>query len=163
MVANAMFIVPKVTMKEGSFALVTRRPLIKPNSAVTPMPQRMAKPTGNSFSTASLVITIDPSAITMPQDKSMPAVRMMSVMPMANTPTTITCCVIRERFSPVKKRSDCVAKKRQAAARAIHGPSTFHGRFLIACFILCTLSLNQLTSCPSTWPGLWWCRCCQCL
>jgi hypothetical protein len=50
-----------------------------------------------------LVITMLPSAITMPQDRSMPAVSTISVWPIAITPTTITCCRISERFSPVRK------------------------------------------------------------
>ena len=45
----------------------------------------------------------------------MPAVRMISVCPMAITPTTITCCRISERFSPVRKRSVWVAKNAQAS------------------------------------------------
>ena len=44
------------------------------------------------------VITMPPSAITMPQDRSMPAVRMISVWPIAITPTTITCCRISDKF-----------------------------------------------------------------
>ena len=42
-------------------------------------------------STANLVITMEPSAITMPHDRSMPAVRTISVCPMAITATTIVC------------------------------------------------------------------------
>ena len=40
--ANAMLSVPSVTMKGGSLILVTKRPLTKPNSMVTAMPQAMA-------------------------------------------------------------------------------------------------------------------------
>ena len=53
----------------------------------------------------------------------MPAVRMISVWPMAMTPTTITCCRISEKFSPVKKRSVVVPKIAQATASAMKGPS----------------------------------------
>jgi hypothetical protein len=117
-IAKAMFSVPSVTMKGGSLTLVTSRPLIRPNSVVTPMPHSMASAGGRPSSVANLVITMPPSAITMPQDRSMPAVRMISVWPMAMTPTTITCCRISDRLPPVRKFSDCVAKKMHAPSSA---------------------------------------------
>ena len=40
--ANAMLSVPSVTMKGGSLILVTSRPLIRPNSMVTAIPQAIA-------------------------------------------------------------------------------------------------------------------------
>ena len=78
-------------------------------------------------STASLVITMDPSAITIPQDRSMPAVRMITVCPMAMTPTTITCCRMSEKFCPVRKRSVCDAKNAHAASSARNGPNVAIG------------------------------------
>src|SRR5215471_1070751 len=69
-------------------------------------------------------MTMLPSAITMPHDKSMPAVRMMSVWPMAMTPTTISCCRMREKFCSDRKRADCVAKKTQVRTSASNGAST---------------------------------------
>src|SRR5450830_434210 len=72
-------------------------------------------------------MTTPPRAITMPHDRSMPAVRMIRVWPMANTPTTITCCSTSDRFSPLKKRADWVAKNRQVTANAIQGPSAPQG------------------------------------
>ena len=53
----------------------------------------------------------------------MPAVRMISVCPMAMTPTTITCCRMSAKFWLVRKRSLWVAKKTQASSRATKGPS----------------------------------------
>src|SRR6476646_10296816 len=67
-------------------------------------------------------MTIEPSAITIPQDRSMPPVRTTSVWPMAMTPTTITCCRISEKFWPVRKRSLCDAKKTLASSSASSGP-----------------------------------------
>ena len=119
--------VPSVTMKEGSLARVMSRPLSKPNRQVTAMPASMARAGCTPLSTASLVTTMEPRAMTMPQDRSIPAVRMMRVWPMASTPTTMTCCTTSDRFSPVRKRSDWVAKNRQAAASAIQGPSAPQG------------------------------------
>src|SRR6516225_1772616 len=69
-------------------------------------------------------MTMLPSAITMPQDRSMPAVRMMSVWPMARTPTTISCCRMSEKFCSDRKRADCVAKKMQVRTSACSGAST---------------------------------------
>ena len=44
------------------------------------------------------------STITAPTERSMPAVRMMSVWAMASVPTTATCCVMSERFAGARKR-----------------------------------------------------------
>ncbi len=118
-----MFSVPSVTMKGGSLTWVINRPLNTPNSVVTPMPQRMASGTGRPASTASLLITMLPSAITMPQDRSMPAVRITSVWPMAMTPTTINCCRISEKFAPLRNCGLWVENTRQAITSAISGPS----------------------------------------
>ena len=79
------------------------------------------------LATASLVITMPPSAITMPQLRSMPAVRMISVWPIAIVPTTITCCRMSEKFCTDRKRSLCVVKKPTASSRAISGPSVASG------------------------------------
>ena len=110
-------------MNGGSLMRVTSRPFISPNKAVTPMPHRMASGAGTPRSAANFVITMLPSAMTMPQDRSMPAVRMISVCPMAMTPTTITCCRISEKFSPLKKRSVVAPKIAQAMISAMKGPS----------------------------------------
>src|SRR5215813_955269 len=48
-------------------------------------------------------MTIEPSAITMPQARSMPAVRMTNVWPIATTPTSMTCCRMREKLGPARK------------------------------------------------------------
>src|SRR6218665_3885906 len=122
-IANAMFIVPSVTMNGGSAILVTNRPLTRPNSTVTAMPLAMASGADRSWLAAILVITMLPSDITMPQDRSMPAVRITSVWTIAITPTTITCCRISEKVCADKKRSLCEAKKAQARISAMKGPS----------------------------------------
>ncbi len=59
----------------------------------------------------------------MPHDRSMPAVRMISVWPIAMTPTTAICCRISEKFSPLKKRSVAMPKNTQAISKAMKGPS----------------------------------------
>src|SRR5829696_4101295 len=53
----------------------------------------------------------------------MPAVSTTSVWPMAITPTTTTCCRIRERFWPVRNLSVCAAKNAHASSSATRGPA----------------------------------------
>src|SRR5688572_9781560 len=67
-------------------------------------------------------MTIEPSAMTIPHDRSMPAVSTTSVWPMAITPTTTICCRISEKFWLVKNRSDWDAKNAQASSSASSGP-----------------------------------------
>ena len=118
-----MLNVPSVTMNGGSARPTTSPPLTKPTSMQVAMPSRIASTGGTPESTASLVITIEPSAIAVPHDRSMPAVRMISVWPMASVPITITCWMISEKFAGSRNRSDCVVKKMQASISAISGPS----------------------------------------
>ena len=75
------------------------------------------------LSMASFVITICPSAITVPTERSIPAVRITSVCPIASTPTTITCCSTSERFWASRKRSDLTEKKAIASSSAMSGPT----------------------------------------
>jgi hypothetical protein len=42
---------------------------------------------------------------------------------MAMVPTTITCCMISEKFCNDMNRSFCVAKNMQASNRAMNGPN----------------------------------------
>ena len=89
-IAKAMFIVPSVTMNGGSLMRVISSPLIMPTMVVTPIPPAMAIAGCQPCCTANMLMTIDPSAMTIPQARSMPPVRITSVCPMASTPTTIT-------------------------------------------------------------------------
>src|SRR6202171_2123707 len=116
-----MLSVPSVTMNAGSFTRVMSAPLRKPKAVLAISPQRIARSGLISKSTASLVITIDPSAISMPQERSIPAVRMTRVCPIATTPTTITCWRMSEKLDPLRNRSLCEAKKPQQRNRAPSG------------------------------------------
>jgi len=122
-----MFIVPSVTMNAGSLMRVTSRPLSRPKAMQASSPHPMARYGFMPLPTASLVITMPPSAITMPHDRSMPAVRMISVWPIAIVPTTITCCRISEKFCTDRKRSLWVLKKITASSSAITGPRVASG------------------------------------
>ena len=81
-----------------------------------------------------------PSAITVPHERSTPAVRMTSVWPIAITPTTITCCSTSDRLSPVRKRSlrageegACGEQREQRAERPGSGTAaSVHVRSLLS-------------------------------
>src|SRR3954452_9374968 len=89
--------VPRVTMKGGKFSLVTSAPLSSPVSRPTPMPISSAIGPGTPWSLFSFTITRLESTIAMPMERSMPAVRMITVCPTASAATTATCCTSRER------------------------------------------------------------------
>jgi hypothetical protein len=116
--ANAMFNVPSVTMNGGSRSCVTRPPLSRPKPIATARPITIASAGATWLCTASFVMKIDDSAMTRPQERSMPAVMMTSVWPMASVPSTITCWRISEKFGPARKRSDLIEKKMTAMASA---------------------------------------------
>ena len=65
-------------------------PLIMPAMVVTPIPPAIATVGCQPCFTASMLMVIEPSAMIMPQARSMPPVRITSVCPMASTPTTMT-------------------------------------------------------------------------
>ena len=121
--AKAMFSVPSVTMKGGRRILVTSPPLRAPKAAHTASPSRIARNGLRPETTASLAITTAPRAMTAPSERSMPAVRMTSVWPMARVPTTMTCWTISDRLVPVRNRGDSKVKKAAAMNSAIRGPS----------------------------------------
>ena len=115
--------IPSVTMNGGRDIRVTSSPLASPNPAQTRMPMRIARAGGTLPPTASLVITIVPNAMIAPLDRSIPAVRMINVCPIARVPTTITCWMIREKLPGVKKVSVRMAKNALASTSAARGPS----------------------------------------
>ena len=58
----------------------------------------IASQPGIPESNAVLAITIEAKTMMAPQERSMPAVRMIRVWPTASAPTTATCWVISERL-----------------------------------------------------------------
>ena len=69
-----MFNVPSVTMNGGSLMRVTSRPLSSAEQRARARRRTGSPaPAARRASTANLVITMQPSAITMPHDRSMPA------------------------------------------------------------------------------------------
>ena len=101
-----MLSVPSVTMNAGSPTPATKAPFSRPKHTQAAIPRAMASKGSTPSATASFVITIWPNAITVPQERSIPAVRITNVCPIASTPTTITCCRTSERFWPSRKTSD---------------------------------------------------------
>ena len=88
--------VPSVTMNGGRLRRVTSTPLRKPAPTPTSTPSRRAGTAGTPFSDASFAITIMDRIAIAPTDRSMPAVRMISVCPTARAATTAVCCTNSE-------------------------------------------------------------------
>ena len=70
-------------------------------------------------------MTSEDSTITAPIDRSIPAVRMISVWPTASDPMTAVCCSRIDRFSALKNRSLTIPKTMHANINTISGLS--HG------------------------------------
>jgi hypothetical protein len=116
-----MFSVPSVTMNGGSRNLVTRKPFIAPAASPTTSPRRSASGAGAPLPVASCATTMEARIMTAPTERSMPAVRMMSVWAMARVPTTETCWVIRDRFSTRRNLSLSSPKTTTATSRTMAG------------------------------------------
>lgn len=105
---RAMFSVPSVTMNGcGKWSLVRPRPLINP----TVIPIRMGNGTnrsGGKPSRASTAVVIIASANTDPTERSMPAVKITTNMPIANTALAAFCPGRFERLRQVRKTSGWV-------------------------------------------------------
>ena len=86
-------------MNGGNRTFVTRNPLSRPAKAPVTKPSRSAIGPGTPKDDSGLRHQNDDSTITAPTERSMPAVKMISVWPTARAPTTATCCVIRDRFA----------------------------------------------------------------
>ena len=110
-------------MNAGSLMRVTSTPFKSPNPAHAPKPSRMDTYGLTPLSTASFVMTIIPNAITRPHERSMPAVRTMSVCPIASVPTSTDCWRMSERFGPRRNRFDSKEKNATASRSAANGPS----------------------------------------
>ncbi len=83
--------VPSVTMNGGRLTRVTSKPLSSPAPTARATPMRIARNPGTPFSAARVAMTIIARMATAPTDRSMPAVRMTSVCPIARHAMTATC------------------------------------------------------------------------
>src|SRR3954470_9722922 len=115
--------VPRVTMNGGRFSRVTSVPLSSPVSSPTARPISRAISPGTPWSWLSLTITSDDSTIAIPMDRSMPAVRMITVCPTARAPTTAICWTSRDRACGRRKLSATMPKTTTARISTINGLS----------------------------------------
>ena len=114
--------VPSVTMKGGMRNRVTKRPFTQPHRVPTTSPATKPISTGKPRMTERRPITIEASTMTMPTERSIPAVRMISVWAIPRMPMIVTCSRIVERFEPVVKRAQLTD-----APRATPSSSTKNG------------------------------------
>ena len=96
--------VPRVAMNGGSPNCAASPPLIPPASAPHITPIRSATLAGTPAVAASSAMTICARIITAPTERSIPAVSMMTVCPIARQPSTASCCSISEMSSGRRKR-----------------------------------------------------------
>src|SRR4051794_3768525 len=122
-------------MNGGSLSLVTSTPLSSPVSRPTAKPINRAMKPGTPWSWLSLTITSDDSTIAAPIERSMPAVRMITVCPTARAPTTAICWTSRERACGRRKLSATMPKTMTATISTINGLSA--GLPCRRCWICC--------------------------
>src|SRR5919112_1773690 len=84
--------VPSVTMNGGRLIRVTRKPLSRPAPSPRSTPMTSAGTAGTPFSAAIVAISMVDRIVIAPTDRSMPAVRMMSVCPIPRAAMTAVCC-----------------------------------------------------------------------
>src|SRR3546814_2234549 len=85
---------PSGAMKGGSFILVTRMPLIQPQTDPVRMPKTMPIGTSMPHSLTASAATTPASASTEPTERSMPPVMMTQVAPMPRNAIEVTCSAI---------------------------------------------------------------------
>ena len=107
---RAIIISDRVTMKAGTRNQVTIRPLKAPNNTLTPTPNRQQARMASGPALAPPVpIRIDTAVTTaaraskLPTDKSIPAVMITIVMPIAMIATGAFWLITFSRFCRVKK------------------------------------------------------------
>ena len=94
---------PKVATKGGIFIREMMTPLTKPASMPVSNPTRIPNGIGKRQTvTATPVVTAD-KVITVPTDRSMPAVMMTKVTPRASTPLTAVASRMPRTLSFVRK------------------------------------------------------------
>ena len=99
-------------MNAGSRTSVTRPPFIAAKLTQTRIPTgRSPAPATCRCPRRALSLPPVPSAMMVPTERSIPAVRITSVWPIASTPTTMTCWSTSDRFWASRKRSDLSEKK----------------------------------------------------
>jgi len=103
---RATLIVPSVAMNGVISATVIMKPLISPQTAPTAMPATIAMGIATWESTMSRVATTPAKAATAPTERSIPAVMITMVIPMATIAVTAVCVPTLRRLWEVRKLSD---------------------------------------------------------
>src|SRR5258708_23053953 len=101
----AAIITPSVATNGGTFILEIVMPFANPGRAPVSTPPSRPRYTGRpQFVTNSAAMTAD-SVMTVPTDRSIPAVIMTKVAPSASTPLTVVASKILITLSTVKKHT----------------------------------------------------------
>ena len=85
------------------------------------MPISRANKPGTPCSAATLAITIIESTATAPTERSMPAVRMISVCPTARAATTAVCCTSSDSVCGLENRAFSRLKTITVSTRIMAG------------------------------------------
>ena len=106
--AKKTFSVPSVTMNGGSRSRVTSSAVdAAAGRADGEAEQQGEQARAGPGRPPSLAITIEDRTMIAPTERSMPAVRMISVWAMPSVPTTITCWTISDRL---RRRQEAVRR-----------------------------------------------------
>src|SRR5688572_16564117 len=108
-------------MNGGSLSRVTRPPLSAPATIATPSPSIRASGPDSPCSLPYDAITIIAKIAAAPTDRSMPAVRMMSVCPTASAATTAVCWIISDTVPGSENRGLSTVNTTHVMARMIAG------------------------------------------
>ena len=136
-------------MNGGSPILVTSAPWNAPSTMPHTAPINSASSEGTPWSAASLAITRWVSSIAVPTARSTPAVRTMSVWPMASVASTAVCCSMMPMVSGRWKRPlPKIVNTTHAASSTKAGLST--GYRCRACWIR---SSGVLERCSAATPA----------
>ena len=99
----AAIMTPSVATKGGTFILEIVTPLMRPASAPVAIPPAMPAGIGSPQLLISTPIMTADRVITVPTDKSMPAVMMTKVAPRPRIPLTVVASKMPTMLSKVRK------------------------------------------------------------
>ena len=117
-----MLIIASVAMNGGSFATVTRNPLTMPHSAPVAMPRKTDGTSGTPALCESQPSIIIEKASTEPTERSMPPMRITSVIPMATIPPTVTWSRMFSQLRTWRKYREAKENRAQRRISPMSGP-----------------------------------------
>ena len=125
----ATYIMPRVQIKGATPKRVMTAPLTKPTSTPKSATQRITSGTLKKITLPfhkgrplvnSAPATMPQMPATAPTERSIPPVRITSVMPMASRPVMATCWVIISRLDVVRKFGTITLKNAITSSRAMN-------------------------------------------